>query len=64
MKGERKDLSDKFETGDVVPFKMEDLEAVNNQNVQKLVGLLNSIEATMHSLENLNGLNREDWEGG
>ena len=62
MSGENKDLNDKFEAGDVVKFNMEDLESVNDANVQKLVGLLNSIEETMNSLADLNGLSEEDLE--
>ena len=63
MKGERKDLNDRFETGDEVRFYMEDLESVTDPNVQKLVALLDSIEETMHSLTNINGLNNEDLGG-
>lgn len=63
MSGENKALNDKFEAGDEVRFNMEDLESVNDANVQKLVGLLNSMEETMNSLANLNGLSEEDLEG-
>jgi hypothetical protein len=62
MKGERKDLNDRFETGDEVRFYMEDLESVSDPNVQKLVALLDTMEETMNSLANINGLKNEDLE--
>ncbi len=62
MKGERKDLNDRFETGDEVRFYMEDLESVSDPNVQKLVALLDRIEETMQSLANINALNNEDLD--
>jgi hypothetical protein len=63
MKGERKDLNDRFEVGDEVRFYMEDLEATNDVNVQKLVTLLDRIEETLNSLRNINGLSNEDLGG-
>lgn len=60
MKGERQDLNERFETDDEVRFYMEDLESVNDINVQKLVALLESMEETIRSLENINGLNEDD----
>lgn len=63
MENEWKELNEKFDEEDTVKFNIEDLEQLNDPNVQKLVELINSIDATMSTLENINDLGIEEKEG-
>jgi hypothetical protein len=62
MSGEYKDLSEPFEMGDVVKFKLSQLKASDDINVLKMVECIEVTRAAILSMINLNNLSEEELE--
>jgi hypothetical protein len=51
--GELKEISDTFEINDVVKFKLEDFQNLEDANINLLMNIFNDVLATRDKLENL-----------
>lgn len=58
MSGEYADINDKFETGEIVWFRLEDFREAGDTNIQKLYRIIREIESCRESLININGLDQ------
>jgi hypothetical protein len=51
--GELKEISDTFEINDVVKFKLEDFQNLEDANINLLMNIFNDVLSTRDKLENL-----------
>lgn len=54
------DLKDTFQNGDVYTFELAHFEDSKDINLQKLVELCKSIEGTIYSMMNINGIDEDE----
>lgn len=60
MQGELKEIDDMFENGEIVNFKLADFRKLSDQNVQKLIEVMDSINEKYHTLKNINRISDDD----
>jgi len=60
MSEELKHLEDAFDIGDEYDFKLKHFEKVDDVNVQKLVKLCKSMEETIFTIMDLNGVSENE----
>ncbi|AFL83249.1 hypothetical protein Belba_0592 [Belliella baltica DSM 15883] len=60
MSNDYKELDEAFEIGEVFKFHYAHFEDLDDVNIQKMISLCKSMDETINSLLNLNGIDKEE----
>ena len=61
MKNESKEINEMFVEGEIVSFKLSDMDNSSDVNLQLLVDLVKKIETTTNTLANLNKIDLAEF---